>query len=358
MTLLPFPAEVPDAKILADNPGMLTKAKRTFPTFLADGVYAAVAGTTYYIMRITNADGTVCFGISGLASTGDYGQENGNIHPHELTLKAREAKQMEYYRTNDHLIKPILLTCPNFDELHLALQDYCAENEPILSYNAEAKPPIFVELYATKKEDVPYFESLLDKAPKPITVADGHHRISTAKQLMSEIPGLSKISVTLIPANSLGVASFVRSVNVSDNKETRKALKEFFSIESIDTDEISLPQKKGEWLMRNKKGFSRLTAHNDTELSDPEWFDQYVLPKVFGIMDSRSDERLITTPADLGVETLIKAAKKSGGTMHFLPPPVSEKEFFQKVADRGVFPPKSTRFYPRIPSGLLTYRFR
>lgn len=354
MKLKPFSALLPSPDWMAQNPGILKGAKKTFPNYLQAQKYVQQQSASFYLLRITEADNMVRYGIAGLARTADRGQKKGGIHPHEKTLKAREQHHILNYRSSKHFIKPILLTCPDFDGLQKAMKDFCDTKAPAFQYAAATD--FLIELFVIPASNIDYWQKLLDNIPAPVAIADGHHRISTAYQLMNEIPGLQQIPAVLIPANSLGIASFIRTVKVKKDEFTIADLSAYFTVTPIEMDKAELPKEKGSWLLLNANQLFKLQAKNTSKLTDPEWFDHFVLTKAFDINDSTADERLKTVAADAGIDSLLELKKKNS-LWHFLPPPVSGDDFFAKIENREVFPPKTTRFSPRIPSGLLVYEF-
>lgn len=355
MTLRPFAALLPNASFLDENPEVLAGAKTHFPRLLAEGVYQPTKREYYYLLRISRADGTRRYGLAGLANAADYDRETGSIRPHEKTLRAREAEQARHCRDTDHWIKPILLTCPSFPALESWMRTYCETHLPQISYLSETRTQTRVDLFVPAEPPPLALHCPTGDIPAPVGVADGHHRIASARNLMEELPELGRVPVVLIPADSLGIAAFIRSVCTSEVDVT--ALAPYFVITECTEAELLADLEPRNWYLRYGSRIYRLLARKPATITDPEWFDGVVLPQLFGIQDSTTDERLVTTPADRGGRSLLELPV-AADEYHFLPPPVRHADFFAKLLRREVFPPKSTRFYPRIPSGLIVFQYR
>lgn len=356
MMYSPFTALLPIADLASSQPKQFYKARRDFADLISRGCYQNTGQQGFYVLEITGPLGKISYGICGMINTEDYGGETGAIRPHEATLKAKEAIQTDRFLQSNYFIKPILLTCPGYDSLQDYLKKICQAESPTVTFNSKEGDHIRLFVLANH-EDIRQCEQLLAELPAPVAVADGHHRISTAKQLAGFKTKygkrFAKIPAVLIPVNSLVIDSFVCSITAPE-AETANVLgnlEQYFHI--APTKRFERPTEKGHWLLSHGEQVYQLHAKQDDDRPGTAWFDQHVLPAVFGITDSSHDPRWSATPADQDVNVIVKLTQKERLSWHFLPPPVDMDSFFHYLEEGKILPPKSTRFLPRIPSGLI-----
>jgi uncharacterized protein (DUF1015 family) len=359
MQLSSFIADLPRPSLFDREDPCLQRARLNFPDWLAGGLYHSVSRPALYVVKIEEKNFPPGYGLCGLVETAEFSGDTGLIRPHEAILKAREARQREAYLRDSHLIKPVLLTCSPFAELEMALQQLAASLEPAVCHDDEALSTRISIYVIQEVSELNRLKKLMKTLPLPIAVADGHHRISTAKKLALEADyrgTLAKIPVVLLPYNALRIDSYIRSIAAVERSEAEVLLElaHFFEIKEVN--EAHRPREEGDWLLAKGQSFYRLTNRDGYFLPDCVWFDQLVLPKVFGIMDSTSDDRLTAVPAEEGTLEVLALAEKQALDWHFLPPPVTAAAFITFIQEKKIFPPKSTRFLPRLPSGLITYR--
>ncbi|PHI19866.1 hypothetical protein CEQ90_10765 [Lewinellaceae bacterium SD302] len=353
----PFTATLPLAGLATENPEQFHNARQNFAELLEAGYYQEMDGEAFYLLEITGPQGAVSYGICGLIDTLDYGGADGLIRPHEATLKAREARQKESFLQSTHFIKPVLLTCPAYPALQNKMVNRCQTSQPDLTFlSGEGN---HIRLFAIKDPlERAELAALIGNLPTPVAVADGHHRISTARQLATNAATaerFARIPAVLIPADSLVIDSYLCSITDTTlaGETVLGALGEFFTIECVQKAER--PEFAGRWLLAKGNRIYNLIVRRSDQRPGTAWFDDVVLPTVFNITDSTSDPRWSATPAGRGVEVMQELAREQPEAWHFLPPPVDMGIFFSYLQKRKIFPPKSTRFLPRIPSGLVVH---
>lgn len=291
-------------------------------------------------------------GICGLLPAGAF--LDGTVRPHEKTLLARLDRQRETVLADGGALgKPVLLTVPSLQAFWQNIdQDYAPTGEG-LSFNGQdndyklrpfqhaalgAAPPLKLEL------------------PGPLVIADGHHRAKTHARLSQRgETSCDFIPVCIIGADELTIGAFTRVI--ADARAPSALLPElglFFQHERIAGPEG--PTKAGEWLLVCKEACYRLTRKTDGDNSiDSEWLDQTVLPHVFNITDTRSDKRITFKPTPDPHNGLLEFPHKEG-KIYLCGFPLPVAKFFSEVAAGHCLPPKSTRFEPRVPSGLVVWR--
>lgn len=358
MNFTPFSALLPQSEILLSETNLLATARKNFPQYREDGLYYPATAPAFFILKIMAIGQPASYGIAGLINTDDYGGAQGIIRPHEATLAKREEKQRASYLETKSMIKPILLSCPPFPHLHAALINFCDKKPPATAYHQDGVAFSIFPVFHPQEQA--HFLHLVQHSPRPIALADGHHRIATAQALhqsgehgtdFAQIPGL------IMTADSLSINAYIRSLTRSDEQTGEgimEKLRNYFEV--VPLAEPKLPTQAGEWVMGlEKQYFSLLAKRTDHTVIDAVWFNNEVLPTVFEVHDSSRDPRLNSTDAGYDLATLQKLTAKKPEQYHFLGLPVTYPQFFDCLIKGELFPPKTTRFVPRIPSGLLVY---
>ena len=272
---------------------------------------------------------------------------DGSVLPHERTLSARLERQQRLV-TGDRgaLGKPILLTAPSLAEVTLPAAEN--EDDPVVFYGDQ-----HIYRLAGGAASGPAGLTL----PSPLVIADGHHRAYTHAALAADgLADFQFIPVVVAGADELTIGSFQRLI---DGEGTSPAsllekLKRHFSVHR-------LPQarpvaNRGEWLysFRNEHYHLKRLDTTVTE-TDPGWLNRVVLPDIFGITDTRTDPRIesIDPPSVVGGQVYFDP--EHNGQVKLLGKPISQEHFFAEVQAGRTLPPKSTRFEPRMPSGLLVW---
>jgi len=283
-------------------------------------------------------------GICGLLPASCF--SDGTIRPHENTLTSRlERQEKLVLEDRAALGKPVLLTVPSLGALWQRLP-----------------PPSAATVQYRNGEGLTYRLCTGGPAPKeidlseygPLVIADGHHRAYTHAMLAARgLPAFAQLPVVIVGADELTISSFMRVIETAlPPKELLMQLADHFSITSLP--HPAPPTQCGEWLLSYRGCHYRLQRNDATGLTDPGWLIESVLPDIFGITDVRSDPRIQSVPPPLEGETLC-LPEATHDRVILLGYPVSYGQFFGEVTAGRVFPPKSTRFTPRIPSGLLVW---
>ncbi|MEM9835183.1 MAG: DUF1015 family protein [Bacteroidota bacterium] len=353
--LLPFRALLPKPEVLQQDPEVLAGCRETFAELRATGVYQQLTEAALYLLCFRQTDGVLRYAIGGLLDVMGYNRPNGTgIRPHEATLVKRMKKHRKRILEFNGIIKPVLLTKPADEVLELAVLDLMASMEsPYLRYqrwNGE------VSLYTITD---PLRQADLLAALKlhegPLAVADGHHRIATTQGLAEEYGETFRwLPVMIMPAGCLGIDTFIRSVKGSDLENV--AISDYFQMGAPLTDP-TLPNRSGEWLLGWRGQVYPLRGNPTDSTLDAVWFDQTVLPALFGIRDSRTDARLRSTEAVDGIDTLRALMDAYPDHYHFYGVPLSMTDFFGCISREELLPPKSTYFFPRVPTGLIVKTF-
>jgi uncharacterized protein (DUF1015 family) len=361
MTIAPFYALYAHLPEGIDPETFLRTAKEGFCTARQAGYYQVASRPAIGVYQIDTGRRTHT-GLLALNQTGDA--DEGRIRPHEQTLRAKEIQQLDLFLTWEAVIKPLLLTFSPVMALSEWLRSVTTQSSP-------AEVLILPEAGQTHRiwwvDDpiaIAQVQQIMFHQATRAYVADGHHRLA-AMQLLRREPERSPRPVNTdwllcayFDSTQLNILEYNRLVKHSLDTETLLArLAPLFGIERL-----AAPQKphlRGNMSMYTDRTWYDLRWKNTWPAPDGlpmtthELFNKYVLPTVFGIDNIREDQRVTYADAEQGLPGLQQAADAASGMAGFALPPVAFADF-RAHADAGrMLPPKSTWFWPRLPTGLV-----
>ena len=296
----------------------------------------------------------------------EYGP--GKIRPHERTHPGPKEDRLRLTRATKANLSPIFA-------LHSgdAWSALAADGEPWATATDD-EGTVNTLWRIADPDRIAAVESVL--ADSELLIADGHHRYETARVYAEEIGGdgdHNYVLMCLVSLEDPGLLIFPthRLVQVPEDKREplRDKLKELFELERIEQSELRPPDGDGPLQLGYIDGFHkqafRLTL-KDQATADAALAD---FPEPYRRLDTAVLEALILT-GPLGLteddishlsglgysrtddEALQAVLSGEFDAAFFLPgAPVSQ---VQEIAAAGEnMPPKSTFFYPKLPTGLL-----
>ena len=314
------------------------------------------------------------------------------IRPHEGTLSKARGDRLSMLWTIQANTSPILTLYEDSGDTISSLLDTESGRKPLLQ--AE---------YG--KEEIHYLWSVQDAdtingicrclAQQPLYIADGHHRYESALAyrrerrfgapsepgeepydfVMMTLVDFSDPGLLILPAHRL-----VRGVSKSVLSETMSGLETFFTVKQIPVgnsgidDALNLLQIGDDDSVRliicglTEDNFTLLELHDDTTISrmmpsfhsdynrklDVSIVDHFILEELMGLTPDSSGFYLSYTH---DTQEAVKLVSSREYQLAFLVNPV-KSEMIKAIADSGDrMPKKSTYFYPKVPAGLVFYKF-
>lgn len=271
----------------------------------------------------------------------------------------------------------LISTCRgNFCPIFSLYRDKDENIEKIMEGEAFRKEPIFSffdeegvrhSLWEVRKGIEEIASSLTQRE---VFIADGHHRYQSARRYFEEkreesasfiltyFTNLSSPGLTILPVHRYVMTNLTL-------KEIRKRTEDFFLYEEMkgkEEMEESMPGLHRFGLFLENKYFllslREERVMDNLSLGDHsrEWrrLDVVVLHELFIKKLLKIEKEMAAYFKDENV--LLRKIKEDGGAGIFLNPLKAEE--LERVSRKGeVLPPKSTYFYPKIPSGLVAYLF-
>ena len=288
----------------------------------------------------------------------DYGP--GRIRPHERTHPGPKEDRLNLTRATRANLSPIFSLFPDPEDAAWQALAPHTEAEPFDEVRDD--DGTHNRLWrVTDPATIEGVRSIL--ADKELLIADGHHRYETARVYAEEVGGEGEHQWVLMFLCSLGdsgLTVFPTHRLLTDLKDGAKqeklgaAIKEHFEIERIEHSELEPPAELPGIVMgymdsHFKQAF-RLTRPDDG--LDTRVLEDLILRGALGMTDDDIDHKhgldYSKNTAD-AVDAVLTGRADAAFYMRGIP-----VEQIQRVAATGEnMPPKSTYFYPKIPTGLV-----
>ena len=288
----------------------------------------------------------------------DYGP--GRIRPHERTHPGPKEDRLNLTRATRANLSPIFSLFPDPEDAAWQALAPHTETEPFDEVRDE--DGTHNRLWrVTDPGTIEAVRSIL--ADRELLIADGHHRYETARVYAEEVGGDGEHQWVLMFLCSLGdsgLTVFPTHRLLTDLKDSAKqeklgaAIKEHFEIERIEHSELEPPAEPPGIVMgymdsHFKQAF-RLTRPDDG--LDTRVLEDLILRDALGMTDDDIDHKrgldYSKNTAD-AVDAVLTGRVDAAFYMRGIP-----VEQIQRVAATGEnMPPKSTYFYPKIPTGLV-----
>lgn len=308
-------------------------------------------------------------GVFARVRVEDYGP--GRIRPHERTHPGPKEDRLRLTRATKANLSPIfsLYDDPTgaADAIRGAAEPFAnvTDDDGTVNRLGRVSGPAAIEAFTRALE------------PAELLIADGHHRYETARVYADEVGGEGEhryVLMCLVALQDEGLTVFpthrlIRDTTPQTQEALGTALKELFTVEEIGHDELRPPDGDGPLTMgyidahfqrafrltlkdqamadRALEGMPDAYRHLDTAvlealvLEGPLGLTEDDIAHLRGLGYSRTDD-----------EALALVLSREYDAAFFLrSTPVRQ---VRDVAAAGVnMPPKSTYFFPKVPTGLL-----
>lgn len=346
-----------------DASDVFRRAKENLQKFIDGEIFAREAEPSFYVYRLSTAAHRQT-GAVACCSLDEY--ELGRIKKHE---KTRPDKVED--RTN-HMLAVEAQTGLIF----LAFRG----TEPIrlLIYEATQTKPIYDFYCADGVQQTIWRVALTEDltgafaAVPTLYIADGHHRIESAKLardiLRERNPNhtgaedYNFVVAGMFPAEDLQILAYnrvVKDLNGLTDEEFIEKIGENFDVAAANG---KVPAKHGEFCMYFGGKWYRLkfTAGDARETGAIENLDvsilqNYLLAPILGIGDARTDKRVGFVGGARGTAELEKFVDDGTAKAAFSMFPTTMDDLFAVSDLDEIMPPKSTWFEPKLKDGLLIH---
>ena len=372
-----------------------TRAAGTLVTWLEEGILFREPAPAFYIFehRFT-LEGTIKhrWGLTARVQLGDQG--NGGARPHESVMEERILDRLKLLRACRVNLSPILAMIDHGQNGFTSLLMKSAKGKPDIGI--VDRDEVAHNMWVIRDEQS--MAQISDWcAGKDVYIADGHHRYETALAYQREPQmGSSRstgnessnfVMMTLVGANDPGLVALpthriVKSIKPDLLSGLREKLAQLFIMEEIQPAAASRSEVLRSWLNtlaeHGKRGaigvyglsqecLCLLTPRESTHLTklmpsdrsrqwtnlDVSILHWVILRQILGIDTPQKEIRFLEYTRD-GLEA-VEGVNSGKYQLAFLmnPIPISSVLAVADTGDR--MPPKSTYFYPKLPTGLVMY---
>jgi uncharacterized protein (DUF1015 family) len=302
----------------------------------------------------------------------EYGA--GRIRPHERTHPGPKEDRLQLTRATRANLSPIFSLFPDPDGAAATALERAIEGEP---FQAASDPDGTRNRLWRIGEQELIAELQGAVADAELLIADGHHRYETARLYADEIGGEGEhryVLMLLVSLSDPGLTVFPTHRLLSNLKEPEvqerlgSALKRDFEVERIGPDELEPPPSDG-------VAFGYMDAHFRQPfrltLKEQKIADEAMpgLPEAYRRLDTAVLEALVLrgtlgmSDDDISHMHGLDYSKSLAETRRAVEDGRVDAAFFlratpieqvREVAEAGEpMPPKSTYFYPKVPTGLV-----
>jgi uncharacterized protein (DUF1015 family) len=308
-------------------------------------------------------------GVFARVRVEDYGP--GRIRPHERTHPGPKEDRLRLTRATKANLSPIFSL---YDDPTGATGAVLSAAEPFAELT-DADGTVNRLGRVTDPAAIEAFQRAL--APAELLIADGHHRYETARVYAEEIGGEGEhryVLMCLVALQDEGLTVFpthrlIRDTTPQTQEALGSTLRELFTVEEIDQADLRPPDGEGPLTMGYidsffKRAF-RLTlkdqASADRALAD--------MPEAYRHLDTAVLEALVLKgPLGLSEDDIshlegLGYSRTDDEALQLVLSGEYDAAFFLRstpieqvraIAAAGVnMPPKSTYFFPKVPTGLL-----
>ena len=344
-------------------------AAQTLQRWIAGGVVVRDADPALWALRqtYTGPDGRRLArrGLLGRVKVQEYGP--GRIRPHERTHPGPKEARLRLTRATKANLSPIFA-------LHSgdAWAALAPEGEPWAAATDDENT--LCELWrVTNPERIAAAQGVL--APSELLIADGHHRYETARVYAEEAgePEAGYVLMCLVSLDDPGLTVFPthRLVKVAADRRQalRDTLEELFELEPIEPADLRPPDGEGPLQLGYIDSFHeqafRLTLRDQATAAAA----LAAFPDAYQRLDTAILEALILKgPLGLHEDDIahlngLGYSRTDAEALELVSAGRFDAAFFMRstpidqvraIAAAGVnMPPKSTFFYPKVPTGLL-----
>ena len=338
------------------------RAKDNIARFLADGILIEDKQDSLFLYSI-EVKGHRQTGIVAGSWLEDL--ETGKLKIHEKTRPDKENDRTQHIIRTGTQTGPLFLTYRETGDIRDLVEKELRESSPIYDFVTEDGIQHKVWKLRDSEPLIQAFSNV-----QASYVADGHHRLASAKRAREEFQKNNSghngnepynyVLTVLFPDEQLKILAYNRVIHKVEKslEQIKEELKnEFEFSENVNPK----PSSKGEFTMYLAGKWYGLKQKQANSSSDPrEKLDvntlhERILKPVFGVEDPRTDKNIDYIGGVRGTEELERLVDSGMSECAFSLYPVAVNELLE-VADAGLtMPPKSTWFEPKLRSGLFIH---
>lgn len=341
---------------------IFAKAKKNLQRLIDEEIFAYEAEPCLYVYRLATATHSQT-GVVACCSLDEY--ELGLIKKHEKTRPDKVEDRTAHMLAVKAQTGLIFLAFRGTFETRELISD-TIKTEPIYDFCAAGVQQTVWRITLTQN----WIEAFA--AVPALYIADGHHRAESAnvarKKLIAQnaehtgAEDYNFVVAGIFPAEDLQILAYNRAVKDLNNLTEAEFLSRLAETFIVTEAKEMVPAERGEFRMYlGGRWYKLYFAINYIREPDPiERLDvsilqQYVLAPILGIVDPRTDERIVFIGGARGTEELARMVDAGEAKVAFSLFPTTMEDLFAVSDMNEIMPPKSTWFEPKLKDGLLIH---
>lgn len=309
-------------------------------------------------------------GIIGAASVDEY--TNNTILKHENTRTDKQYELLQHISYFKNIGCPVLLTYPDSKLIEELLEQITSQKP---DYNFISDDSLKHNLWIVRDADTLKLVTEDFVRFDKLYIADGHHRSAGAaaycdeqRKLHPDYSGTEYFNyfpVCLIPFSKLHIYEYHRlikdDVAVNDPDFLSK-VEQYFHVKPCGHLPYQPLKKMQFGLYFNHHAYELSLKHEyvaglqgTLDQLDVSIVEEFLIHRVFNIMDSKTDVRLSFMDGSKGIKQLQHAVDSGEQSIAITLYPTSVEDVKAVAEEHLIMPPKSTWIEPKMRTGLLIY---
>ena len=361
----PFNVVEIDLPVADDGGDRYLHAQTTYEHWLQQGILVREREDTIWALTqsYVGPDGRAYtrHGFFARVRVEEYGP--GRIRPHERTHPGPKEDRLNLTRATRANLSPIFSLFPDPEDAAWSALAPHTEAEPFdETHDDDGTHNRLWRI--TDAATIDRVTGVL--ADKELLIADGHHRYETARVYAEEVGGEGEhryVLMFLCSLNDSGLTVFPTHrllTNLKDSEVQQRlgaAIKDHFEIEPVRQSELEPPPDLPGIVMGymdsfHKQGYRLTLKPGDHPTLDTRVLEDLILRGTLGMTDDDIDhKRGLDYSKDTPDAVDAVLSRRADAAFYMRGIPVEQ---VREVAGAGeAMPPKSTYFYPKIPTGLV-----
>ena len=338
------------------SPPVYEKGKENFARLISQGALIQDSQPCFYLYRQVMGKHTQV-GLVAVASCDDY--LSSVIKKHEFTRPDKENDRVRHIEVLNAQTGPAFLVYRAVPELKSSIQKKVAET-PDVDFTAKDG----VRHTSWTLRDTLNIEEIFAQIPC-LYIADGHHRSAAAARVFQSRKGAGSSGYFLsviFAHDEIQILPYNRVLTDLNGLTPRQVL-EYLGL-VFEVDDKGSPQPKarhevgfyleGKW--RTLRFRKTLTADKDPiQTLDVSLLQNHVLERILGIDNPRTSQRINFVGGIRGTGELEKLVNSGEYACAFSMYPTGIDELMTIADARGIMPPKSTWFEPKLRDGMFSH---
>jgi uncharacterized protein (DUF1015 family) len=300
-------------------------------------------------------------GIFGCVSVDEYREDI--ILKHELTRPAKEKDRTRHILAQQAHAEPVILTYKDHPKVNDLIAGEWQNRQPYFDFTAD--DGVKHKLWKVENTDLLVQAcSLLNN----LYIADGHHRcksaLNAAEQIQKQTADYSGnkafnyFPAVIFPMSEMNILAYNRVIHHIPDDFQQQLAQNF----DLNRNTDPAPARKGDVCLYLNKQWLSLTLPEPQNPSVVEKLDvyrlqKYLLEPLLDIKDPRRNENISFVGGIQGTHRLEKEVDHGKAQLAVSMYPTSIEELVKVSDEKGLMPPKSTWFEPKLRSGLLVHTF-